>query len=148
MRLIDADAFADFIKNVIKAKKYDALKVNGDTLTVEDVLESIIAELDGTSLDGFKNNPTIEPQHYHEENLLAYAHDMGVTLEQAEKELTMVSQIAPQRIKGRWLRKESDLSWWYECSECGESPLFDPYENEVRTPFCPWCGAEMQDEQE
>ena len=62
MRLIDADAFADFIKNTIKVQKYDALKVNGDTLTVEDVLESIIAELDGTSLDGFKNNPTIEPK--------------------------------------------------------------------------------------
>lgn len=114
MRLIDADAFADFIKNVIKAKKYDALKVNGDTLTVEDVLECIIAELDGTSIDGFKNNPTIEPQ----------------------------------RIKGRWERKESDLSWWYECSECGESPLFDPYENEVRTPFCPWCGAEMRGDED
>ena len=52
----------------------------------------------------------------------------------------------PQRIKGKWERKESDLSWWYECSECGESPLFDPYEHEVRTPFCPWCGAEMETE--
>ena len=62
MRLIDADAFADFIKNTIKVQKYDALKVNDTTLTVEDVLESIIAELGGTSLDGFKNNPTIEPQ--------------------------------------------------------------------------------------
>lgn len=50
----------------------------------------------------------------------------------------------PQRIKGKWKRKESDLSWWYECSECGESPLFDPYEHEVRTPFCPWCGADMR----
>lgn len=52
----------------------------------------------------------------------------------------------PQRIKGRWVRKESDLSWWYECSKCGESPLYDPYENEVRTPFCPWCGADMRGE--
>lgn len=56
--------------------------------------------------------------------------------------------VEPQRIKGRWLRKESDLSWWYECSECGESPLFDPYENEVRTPFCPWCGARMEEEED
>lgn len=56
--------------------------------------------------------------------------------------------LQPQRIKGRWLRKESDLSWWYECSECGESPLFDPYENEVRTPFCPWCGARMEEEED
>lgn len=54
----------------------------------------------------------------------------------------------PQRSRGRWIRKESDLSWWYECSECGESPLFDPYENEVLTRFCPWCGARMEEEED
>ena len=54
--------------------------------------------------------------------------------------------VQPKRIEGRWERKESDLSWWYECTSCGESPLYDPYENEVRTPFCPWCGAWMLDE--
>jgi len=61
-----------------------------------------------------------------------------------DKAITALSQ--PQRIKCRWERKESELSWWYECSKCGESPLFDPYEHEVRTPFCPWCGAEMETE--
>lgn len=61
-RLIDADAFAEFIKYAIKTQKYDVLKVNDTTLTVGDVLESVVAELEGTSIDGFKNNPTIEPQ--------------------------------------------------------------------------------------
>ncbi|MBR6984646.1 MAG: hypothetical protein IKH75_14195 [Ruminococcus sp.] len=54
----------------------------------------------------------------------------------------------PERMKGNWVRKESDLSWWYECSECGESPLFDPYEHEVRSQFCPWCGARMEEEED
>ena len=62
MRLIDADAFADFIKNAIKTQRCDALKVNDAALSVGDVLESVVAELEGTSLDGFKNNPTIEAQ--------------------------------------------------------------------------------------
>lgn len=66
----------------------------------------------------------------------------------AEKLIGKLPSAQPKRIKGRWERKESDLSWWYECSECGESPLFDPYEHEVRTPFCPWCGADMRGEED
>ncbi len=62
MRLIDADAFAKYIRKAIKTQKYDKLKVDDITLTVGEVLESVIAELEGTSIDGFKNNPTIEPQ--------------------------------------------------------------------------------------
>ena len=54
----------------------------------------------------------------------------------------------PQRIKGKWERKESELSWWYECSSCGETPLYSPYSDEVLTPFCPWCGAEMRQQEE
>jgi len=68
--------------------------------------------------------------------------------EQFVKGIEALPSAQPERIKGKWTRRESDLSWWYECSECGESPLFDPYENEVRTPFCPWCGAEMKGEEE
>ena len=44
MRLIDADAFADFIKNAIKTQRCDALKVNDAALSVGDVLESVVAE--------------------------------------------------------------------------------------------------------
>lgn len=61
-RLIDADAFAEFIKHAIKTQKYDSLKINDTTLTVAEVLECVVAELEGTGIDGFKNNPTIEPR--------------------------------------------------------------------------------------
>ena len=61
MRLIDADAFAEFLKDAVKRQKYEDIKIDG-LLTVADVIEAVISELDGTSLDGFKNNPTIEPQ--------------------------------------------------------------------------------------
>ena len=61
MRLIDADAFAEFLKDAVKRQKYDDLNIDG-LLTVADVIEAIISELDGTSLARFKNAPTIEPE--------------------------------------------------------------------------------------
>ena len=61
MRLIDADAFADYIKKASLDQKYEDLKIDG-LLTVADVLDAVVAELDGSGLDGYKNAPTIEPQ--------------------------------------------------------------------------------------
>lgn len=61
MRLIDADAFAEFLKDAVKRQKYEDTKIDG-FLTVADVIEAVISELDGASLDGFKNAPTIEPE--------------------------------------------------------------------------------------
>lgn len=57
-RLIDADAFADFIMGAIKRQKYEILKTD-DLLTVADVLEAVVSELKGTSIVGIKNTPTI-----------------------------------------------------------------------------------------
>lgn len=59
MRLIDADAFTEFLKDAIKRQKYEDTKIDG-LLTVADVIEAVISDLDGTSLDGFKNAPTID----------------------------------------------------------------------------------------
>lgn len=61
MRLIDADAFAEFLKDAVKRQKYENTKIDR-LLTVADVIEAVISELEGTSLDGFENAPTIEPE--------------------------------------------------------------------------------------
>ena len=61
MRLIDADAFVQFLKDTVIRQKYENLKIDGRLLTVVDVIEAVISDLDGTSLDGFKN-ATIEPE--------------------------------------------------------------------------------------
>ena len=58
-RLIDADAFAEVIKDVIRKQKYQGLELDRN-LTVADVLECVVAELDGTGLGGFKNAPTVD----------------------------------------------------------------------------------------
>ncbi len=60
MRAIDADAFAEFLKDEVKRQKFENTKIDG--LSVADVIEAVISELEGTSLDGFKNAPTIEPE--------------------------------------------------------------------------------------
>lgn len=44
---------------------------------------------------------------------------------------------------GRWIMVEDPVSYWYECSECGQKPLykFDAYEF---SNYCPYCGARME----
>lgn len=55
---------------------------------------------------------------------------------------------------GEWLKKEQldedgiNTWWWYECSECGKQPLKGKYGKEVLSPFCPFCGAKMEDNHE
>lgn len=59
MRLIDADAFVRFLKDTAIRQKYENLNIDG-SLTVSDVIDAVISDLDGTGLDGFKNAPTVE----------------------------------------------------------------------------------------
>ncbi len=47
--------------------------------------------------------------------------------------------------RGRWIKKEERVWYWYECSECGESPLFRNGER-VLSDYCPNCGADMRGE--
>ena len=61
MRLIDADAFCGFLREVSTRQHYETLLTKRDRYpTVADVIEEICCDLDGTSLNGFDNAPTIE----------------------------------------------------------------------------------------
>ena len=57
-RLIDADAFAKTVKDISIRQEYDKLTFD-KSLTVDDVLDSVIAEMNASGLDGSKNAPTI-----------------------------------------------------------------------------------------
>ena len=59
MRLIDANAFIKYIKDTISGHNYKSLKLT-ESLTVADVLEHVVADLDGTGINGFDNAPTVE----------------------------------------------------------------------------------------
>lgn len=66
-RLIDADAFVRFIKSAIERQSYGELKLKKG-LTVKDVLDAVIADLEGSGVDGFANAPTIIPASGGKEN--------------------------------------------------------------------------------
>lgn len=57
-RLIDADAFAKTLKDISIRQGYDKLTFD-KSLTVDDVLDSVIVELNASGLDGSKNAPTV-----------------------------------------------------------------------------------------
>lgn len=47
---------------------------------------------------------------------------------------------------GHWIRQNDDYYDWYECSECGyggEGEMQYSSEYDVRTNYCPNCGAKM-----
>lgn len=61
MRAIDADAFCGFLREVSTRQHYETLLTKKDRYpTVADVIEEICCDLDGTSLNGFGNCPTVE----------------------------------------------------------------------------------------
>lgn len=55
--------------------------------------------------------------------------------------------VTPTRKKGEWCKQNDDYFDWYECSECGygsEGEMQYSSECDVRTKYCPNCGAEME----
>lgn len=50
---------------------------------------------------------------------------------------------------GEWIKQNDDYFDWYECSECGygsEGEMQYSSEYDVRTNYCPHCGAKMESE--
>lgn len=48
----------------------------------------------------------------------------------------------PKRKKGKWV-KQNPFVDTEECSLC----KYNIYSEELETPFCPWCGAEMEEDE-
>lgn len=49
---------------------------------------------------------------------------------------------------GRWIRKEDDSCYWYECSGCGEKLAKTQWGNDYFSAYCPNCGVLMDKEEE
>lgn len=65
----------------------------------------------------------------------------------AIKTLKEFAQTVKERKQGKWCKQNDDYFDWYECSECGygsEGEMQYSREHDVRTNFCPCCGADMR----
>lgn len=63
------------------------------------------------------------------------------------KHLEDLPFVLPEREQGEWCEQNDDYFNWYECSECGygsEGEMQYSSEHDVRTKYCPNCGAEMR----
>ena len=80
--------------------------------------------------------------------------DMGAAFNSARemiKDTDVVPSVSAERV-GVWVRKEEELNdcdghrayYWQECSKCGATPPKDQWENEWHSPYCPNCGARME----
>lgn len=86
------------------------------------------------SVEDIANAPTIEPKCA-DGCLYGFGSD--------ECEGCLFTTVKPKT--GRWIKKEERVWYWYECSECGESPLFRNGER-VLSDYCPNCGARMEED--
>lgn len=46
-------------------------------------------------------------------------------------------------VHAKWIRKEDDICYWYECSNCGCDIPQNRYHNDWFSNWCPDCGAAM-----
>lgn len=137
-RLIDADALCEFLRRTSTRQNYMRLALDNDNYTVAGVLEAVCEDLEGKSIHGFDNVPTVEAYTYHDVKI---ANNNGY--------VTAMKEYA--RPKGEW-RDASEKNIFYEevkcfeCSNCHKRKVMDVLIYE-KLPFCPNCGAEMVNEE-
>jgi len=70
-------------------------------------------------------------------------------IEDVEKAVKALPSVRPTEKVGEWCEQHDDYFGWYECSECGYGSGGEMQyrsEGDVRTNYCPNCGAKMKGE--
>lgn len=78
-------------------------------------------------------------------------YERGNMGEQKEWLRLAIKALEQEPRKGHWCPQNDDYFDWYECSECGygsEGEMQHSSEYDVRTNFCPNCGADMREVEE
>ena len=77
------------------------------------------------------------------------SHGMGKkkSFDYIKKFVAKLPSVTSIRPKGHWIKQNDDYYDWYECSECGygsDGEMQYSSEYDVRTNYCPNCGADMR----
>lgn len=126
MRLIDADALFEELRNIAKSSERD----NSKTCTFKDCIK-------------FAENliyvtPTIDavPMDFHERCMQAEIKKRIA----AEKTNRQILENYVPVVHAHWVKdfiKICNCDWKYKCSKCGK------YNKQYSPPYCPHCGARM-----
>lgn len=145
MRLIDADALIETLKNMASNDWNKNVCVSWAT-AFEEVVDMV------------EDAPTIEPERCQltdddKEVIRIHLNAFKEKLcnqhrwneaKEYEELIDRLMSLQPERKKGEWIEKSEKLAplntiWWDECSVCGHHAF-----NRMTTDFCPNCGALME----
>lgn len=59
--------------------------------------------------------------------------------------LDELPSVTPQQKMGRWNKSMDDYSYFYTCSCCGQRIAKNGFGDNLFSPYCPECGAKMQE---
>lgn len=146
MRLIDADAYCAFLREVSTRQHYETLLTKKDKYpTVADVIEEICCDLDGTSLNGFDNAPTVDPEY----KLVPIA---KLTFDEDKLKEIVQTEVIDKIKSGELVLKTEEQSkgkWIHDplhntvCSVCGGIRRDSRFDH---VSYCNKCGAKMEEE--
>lgn len=125
MRLIDADAFKEYLRKGAEA--------NADIIP-QRLVDAVLDIMDGIMLD-IDEQPTIDAVPATIDGALGYLHKVGWI---QEHDRIMTEDVAPVR-HGHWIKNDphcDGLAFLWNCSECGG-------ESDEGYRYCPACGARM-----
>lgn len=75
--------------------------------------------------------------HYH------HGMELGIAGYRCGRTGEEIRAVAGSERRSKWVRKQDEVCYWYECMVCHEQPPRDRWGQEWHSNFCPSCGAEM-----
>lgn len=117
MTVIVADCQVEHQMTIAVMRKGEPMS---DLISRQEVIDAVVRESQVDGAYGYMDT----------KSLVDLLHDMPSALQEQKT--------------GKWVTASN--TQWYACSECAGAPLWDEYDQEVLSDYCPHCGAKMGEE--